>query len=612
MRTHKWMKVFSAMAASAAMLAACGGGGSDPLPPAPPPVAAAPPAPTGTTFTTTYTVSPDTFGQYFDSLYGGQTLTSKGVGTNPTVFSADTGTKGIQLYVGDGSIKDLGFGASVSGKFLRITKLSSNAEEVRIVVNYKNLNGVAGNNYSYNSCTPIFLVGGVSTTPKDFVIDLTKPATTQERSDRSMSCNGTIPATADALKYVDSLVLQIFKDGPSTLGLSTIDTSVGGGTTVTTPPTTPTVTVTVGPNAVVSFADGNAATSVQGAVIQQSKYSGDQTLPTTTLAITSFTSAGGRLSIVGNGGAGGYSGVGANLQLAPANATVTWAAGGTISFSIASINASDMKVMLNGGSLGDGGACYPTHDLSADGLSTTAKTLTLALDIATFPVPSGCANLTQTQAVLLADALGSLRQIQVEDNNKSAPVNFSIGEISRIAGTTNSAVFTTLRDASATSYAVSAPNYNSTQIVNGTYGSIVDNSGVITFNGAVGDRNLQVFLGGSSANIASSSTTMRIVGMTTNAKRVAFALVAAAGSGAPSCQVMYEVIVAAGTTQYDIDLSTPSTNTYGQTLCTTQADITAVRGAVGDVVIRAFGNADQGSFEITSDVSFTIDKIEAN
>jgi hypothetical protein len=621
MKIHKWMKVFSAMAASAALLAACGGGGSDPLPAGGTgsgPVTGNSNGVLGTKIVSyngtdsalTVQGAPIGFFTYADT--GGMAKTTS-VAVSGNVYSVD-GT--LTAPGGFGGIAaTLGVPAA-SANMTGATKLSiqlastgtSKVLKVRIKKNGAHDSG----------CLPTADVT-VTSTLLTYNLDLTEanfplPSFCANAADPAPSASN--PLLTGALTDVNQIQIEdnaFPSAGTTNVGIRVGEVGVVGlSGNPTVPPTTPTVTVTVGPNAVVSFADSNAATSVQGAVIQQSKYSGDETLPTTTLAITSFTSAGGRLSIVGNGGAGGYSGVGANLQLAPASATVTWATGGTISFSIASIHASDMKVMLNGGSLGDGGACYPTHDLSADGLSTTAKTLTLALDIATFPVPSGCANLTQTQAVLLADALGSLRQIQVEDNNKSAPVNFSIGEISRIAGTTNSAVFTTLRDASATSYAVSAPNYNSTQIVNGTYGSIVDNSGVITFNGAVGDRNLQVFLGGSSANIASSSTTMRIVGMTTNAKRVAFALVAAAGSGAPSCQVMYEVIVAAGTTQYDIDLSTPSTNTYGQTLCTTQADITAVRGAVGDVVIRAFGNADQGSFEITSDISFTIDKIEAN
>jgi hypothetical protein len=203
-----------------ALLSACGGGSSDALP-----ARAAPPA--GGNYTTAYTLSPSTFGQFFDANYNGQNLTTPGTGNAPTTFNAPAGSKGIQMYVGDGTNKDFGFAASVVGKTLRITKLASDASEVRVVVNFKGLPGVG--DYSYDNCTPIYLVTGVTTTPTDYVIDLASPATGIERANRGMACSGTIVATEAAFQHVDSLVLQIFKDGPSTLTAATID-SAGGGT----------------------------------------------------------------------------------------------------------------------------------------------------------------------------------------------------------------------------------------------------------------------------------------------------------------------------------------------------------------------------------------------
>jgi hypothetical protein len=605
MKSQQWIRI-SATATALAFLGACGGGGgSDPLPPPAPPVAAPAPAPTGTTFTTTYTVSPDTFGQYFDSLYGGQTLTSKGVGTNPTVFSAGANTKGIQLYVGDGSIKDLGFGASVSGKFLRITKLSSDANEVRVVVNYKNLNGVAGNNYSYNSCTPIFLVGGVSTTPKDFVIDLTKPATTQERSDRKMPCNGTIPATADALKYVDSLVLQIFKDGPSTLGLSTIDASVGGGTTVTTPPTTPTVTVTVGPNAVVSFAPGNTAASAQGGTITQSAYTGYNNTSiavTTTATISSITSTSGTLAIAGTTGIGDYSGVGVNLQL-PTTAN-NWSTGGTVSFFISSNHTANVKFLLSGGTLG-GGGCYPTAQLS--GLTTAGSTVTLVLDATTFTVPTYCAKTPAEttagaidQTNRLAVALASMTQVQVEDNNVGGgAVNFTIGEISRIAGATaTAAVFTDLYTANSGTYAQSF----------GTNGQITGTgSAPVTFTPVSGDSGARAFVGiGTITSRVTATTTLRISGLSasnTTSVRVAIQHNSYAYN---NCYIAYDVAGISGTSgTYDVDLSKPplsaATVGCGGTLPTAALVFSEVKG----IIVIANNTA-------ASPTNLTIDKVQVN
>jgi hypothetical protein len=179
--------------------------------------------------------------------------------------------------------------------------------------------------------------------------------------------------------------------------------------------------------------------------------------------------------------------------------------------------------------------------------------------------------------------------------------------------------FTDLRDVSNTSVIQSAANYGFKTITNGdaaaspavpAYGSVAGTAAVPTFNGAVGDRNIQAFLGGSAVDLG-TATTIRVVGLTTTAKRVAIALVKKTPVTA-ACQVMYEFPVVAGTTQYDLPLASPTTNSYGQTLCTAAADIAAVKADVGDVVLRAFGNGDQGTFAITTDINLTIDKIQKN
>jgi hypothetical protein len=187
----------------------CGGavGESDPLPE----VNTAPPDTGANIYTDLYTVSSSTFAQYFDSKYAGQKTV--GAAVNPTTFSAmNTSDKGLQVFVGDGGSVE-----NISEKnHLKLVGLSaSNTTEVRVVVKFPA--------YSFNNCTNIYKIDGVTTTPGDYIINLNSPIDDNSRSKIGATCGGVIPT--DSLANVDSLIVQAFQDGMAQLTLSKIQVS---------------------------------------------------------------------------------------------------------------------------------------------------------------------------------------------------------------------------------------------------------------------------------------------------------------------------------------------------------------------------------------------------
>jgi Carbohydrate binding domain (family 11) len=582
MKIHKWMKVFSAVAASAALLAACGGGGSDPLP-----AGGGNNGGTGGGSTSggavlgtkvvTYngsaltSVQGGALGNFRYAGDGGNnndrstTVTNAAVTAN--VFSIDGSMVPDATNTYGGIAATLGI-APANANWTGSTKLSI---QLAGTGNTQSLNIRIGKvGAQTNGCLPTY-VQAVTSALTTYNINLDE-ATFKLPSFCPPAGTASNPLLTGALTNVDQIQVEdnsYANSSTRTVGIRVGEIGVVGLTgTPTVPPTTPTVTVTVGPNAVISFADGNTATSVQGGTVSQSAYSGNNngSAVTTPAAITSFTSTGGRLRIAGTNGISDFSGVGANLQL-PATAN-NWSTGGTVSFFISSAASnSNFKFLLNGGTMGKDG-CFPTAAVSPSAAGTT---ITLALNTATFIVPNYCGTVTGevtaiNQDARLADALASMKQVQVEDNNTGGgTVNFTIGEISRVAP-----------GAPAYSTLYTLGTYSTAEYLNASYGSAGTVAGVVTagttvFNVpvvaaagsvAAGSQGIQTYIGdGTVKNL--TGTKIKLVGIAAS-KATSLGIELKKQGG--TCNPLYIVTISSTATDVEIDLATQTTSrqNYGQ------------------------------------------------
>lgn len=602
MNDLKWLKPIAGLLLTAFLLVGCGGGASDVLPAVQPPI-------TGSAGDVTGTVVVS---------YNGATLTTNQGGVLSNFVYSDTGgtaqTTSVAvingLYTLNGNIGGVGgFGGLAltigvpanSRNWTGATQLSIQLAAIAGTPDLKVRIVRAG--APTDGCQPTYTVTGLTAQTRTFNIDL-------------IAANFPLPGfcTAPAAnRLFGAVITDVAEIQIEDNGYSAVNRPVGIrvgkigvlGLVQTTPPPPPpanaalTCSSTPGSNAVASFTVGNTLTTVQGASLTASNYSGDGNA-----SFSAFQSIAGCISARGTGGGGGFSGVGANVQLAPAGATVSWASGGTMSFPIASTNTSSLKVVLAGGTARASGSlsggCFPTAAIP--GVTSSITTPSFALNAAAFQLPGFCTlGSGETQASLLADALANLRQIQIEDNNTGVPVNMSFGTISREVPVSvpPPVVFTTLADISSGTFAQS-PNDSFSD-----FPTITGNSAAATVFTATESRTkIVLYTGAGGVNISGAST-LRLLSVASASSNATTAKLTLGKQPAGSCTITYAFPVTSTVATVDINATNPplADSQIGQTDCTTATEIAAIKASVGDVQIRVFGSG-------TGPATLTLDAVQ--
>lgn len=119
------------------------------------------------------------------------------VGGVATFTATSTADKGMRAQF-DASPSPSNLSGKTSVKVVGLA--ASGATEVRMYLQFTG--------YSYNDCTPFYLINGVTTTPQDFVVDLTSPISDATRSSMNIVCNNnTAPNPAPGVAALPSAVL---------------------------------------------------------------------------------------------------------------------------------------------------------------------------------------------------------------------------------------------------------------------------------------------------------------------------------------------------------------------------------------------------------------------
>ncbi len=586
----KWLKSIVGMLTAASLLVACGGGASDTLPVIQAPIGGnagdvsgiVVVSYNGTSLTTNEGASLTHF-TYSDA--GGQAQTTS-VAVSGGLYTLNGNLGGAGAFGGIALVLDM---PANSKNWTGATQLSIQLASAGTGQDLKVRIKRAG--AADDGCLPSYTVTGLTANTQTFNIDLTAtnfPLPSFCSSTANPQFAGAISDIVQ-IQVEDNTYTSISR--PVTIRVGKIGIS---GLVQSAPPPPPpvngalTCSSSLGSNPVASFSAGNTTTTSQGALIDASNYSEDNNG-----SFTGFESLNGCLSVRGNGGTGGFSGLGANVQLAPAGATVSWASGGTMSFPIASTNTANLKVVLSGGTSASlNGGCFPMAVIA--GVSSNITTQSFSLNTATFQLPGYCTlAVGETQDSLLADALANLRQIQIEDNNVGAPVNMSFGTISRQAPAP--ATFTTLADISNVTFAQS-PNdsFNDFPTITG------DNSLATVFTATETRTKIILYTGAGGVSI-SSATTLRLLSVAASHATTAYVTLGKQPGG--SCTITYIFAVTPTVANVDVSLGTLSGTagaSVGQTDCTLQTDVDAIKASVGDVQIRAFG-AGTGPATVTLD-----------